>query len=57
MSLVLADLYQVYSILFYQYGREYNVLENALYAATHRWIFVAPFAFALLAAATSEIGT
>lgn len=43
-------------MVFYRSGREYNVLENAIYAATHRWIYVASHAFILCSASTSGIG-
>lgn len=43
-------------MVFYKFGRKYDVIENATYGALNRWLFLLPYFFIILQHFTSGIG-
>lgn len=46
----------IYGLQFYKIDREYNPLENAIYAATSKWLYVTFTATFVVIHATTGIG-
>lgn len=49
-------LVMVYGLQFYKIGRQYNPIENGLYAATSRWLYVIFEASIAITGFTSGLG-
>lgn len=56
MLIAISEAAQWYGVLFYKFGKEYNAVENALYAALYRWMFLLPYAFLGVQHLTSGLG-
>ena len=54
--LIVSETCQWYGVLFYQFGKKYNAVENALFAAFYRWMFVLPYALLGLQHLSSDLG-
>ena len=54
--MIIAEGSQYYGIVFYQFGRPYSAIENALYACLHRVLFALGGNFLLLCYMTTGFG-
>lgn len=56
LSLIIGEGSQYYGVVFYQFGRPYYALENALYAALHRILFTVLGGYLMLCYMTNGYG-
>lgn len=56
LSIIIGEGSQYYGCLFYIYGRRYDRIESAIYAAFNRTLFVFPYAVGVCMYMTSGLG-